>query len=432
MRAVDIIYKKRMGEELSKEEIFFFIQNFTRGEIPDYQASALCMAICFQGMTERENADLTEAMLLSGETIDLSRFGALSVDKHSTGGVGDKTTLIIAPILASLGVKMAKMSGRGLGHTGGTVDKLEAIPGYRTELSRQDFFRQVEKVGVSVIGQSGNLVPADKKLYALRDVTATIDSIPLIASSIMSKKLAAGAENIVLDVKVGSGAFMKTLPEAEELARRMIAIGKAKGRKVRCILSDMDTPLGFAVGNSLEVAEAAEILQGGGCTELKRLCLVLCASLLSLAQGIPQEEAMRAAEKTIENGSAFEKMKEWVRAQGGDEMCLVHPETLPKAKYTVEILSPKSGYLTHMDSEKIGLCASLIGAGRAKKEDKIDLAAGVLLKKKTGDKVEQGEVLCVFHTSSYEKIEEAKKIFLSALSFSEKASEKKDLILKIL
>ena len=336
MRMVDLIEKKRDGGVLTDDEIRFIIKGFTDGSIPDYQMSAFAMTVFYKGMTDHETAVLTDAMMRSGDTVDLSRFGDKSVDKHSTGGVGDKTTLIVAPIVSSLGGKMAKMSGRGLGHTGGTVDKLESIPGYQTTLSAEAFMQQVEDVGVAVIGQSGNLTPADKKLYALRDVTATIDSLPLITSSIMSKKLAAGAHSIVLDVKIGSGAFMKTLEDGQKLAESMVRIGKACGRNVVAVMSNMDIPLGFYIGNALEVREAVEVLRGHGCPDLTGVCITLAANMLHLCNGWPIEEATKQAEEAISSGRAFEQMKRWIAAQGGDARVLDDVSLLPQAAVQVD------------------------------------------------------------------------------------------------
>ena len=373
MRMVDLIEKKRDGGILTDDEIRFIIQGFTDGSIPDYQMSAFAMTVFYKGMTDHETAVLTDAMMRSGDTVDLSRFGDKSVDKHSTGGVGDKTTLIVAPIVSSLGGKMAKMSGRGLGHTGGTVDKLESI------------------VGVAVIGQAGNLTPADKKLYALRDVTATIDSLPLITSSIMSKKLAAGAHSIVLDVKIGSGAFMKTLEDGQKLAESMVRIGKACGRNVVAVMSNMDIPLGFYIGNALEVREAVEVLRGHGCPDLTGVCITLAANMLHLCNGWPIEEATKQAEEAINSGKAFEQMKRWIAAQGGDARVLDDVSLLPQASVQYELKAPQTGYIHHMDAQKIGESSAILGAGRKTKDDAIDFAAGIVLKEKTGAKVEQGQ-----------------------------------------
>ena len=385
MRMYDIIQKKKTGNELSEQEIKFFVDGYTKGEIPDYQASALMMAIYFNKMTDEETAFLTTSMANSGDSIDLSQFGVFSVDKHSTGGVGDKTSLIIAPIVASLGGKVAKMSGRGLGHTGGTVDKLESIPGYKTTLEVDEFLKQVDDIGVAVIGQSGNLAPADKKLYALRDVTATVDSIPLITSSIMSKKIAAGSHSIVLDVKCGSGAFMKTPEDAEVLAKEMVKIGRLCGRKMAALITDMDTPLGYAVGNSLEVIEAVSVLKGENRGDLFEVCVSLASNMISLVFSIDIYEAKRKVLKSIESGKAFEKMKEWISSQNGDARYLEDTSLFEKAKYSTHVFSAESGYIKKMDTEEIGLISVLLGAGRTKKEDRIDFSAGSIINKKTGD-----------------------------------------------
>ncbi len=429
MRMYDIIHKKRHGGELTAEEIRFFVTGYTTGDIPDYQASALTMAICFQGMTERETALLTEEMAKSGDTVDLSRFGTLSVDKHSTGGVGDKTSLILGPMVAALGGKVTKMSGRGLGHTGGTVDKLESIPGYRTTLSAEEFLEQVERVGLAIIGQSGNLAPADKKLYALRDVTATVESLPLITSSIMSKKLAAGSHNIVLDVKVGSGAFMKTREDAETLAGEMVKIGRACGRQVSALITNMDTPLGCAVGNALEVQEAIGVLKNEIAGDLREICIALAAEMVALVKSVPVKEAKALAEQTLLDGTAFEKMKEWVHAQGGDTRVLDTPALFPTAKYQQEVISDRDGYITGMNAEEIGLVSVLLGAGRASKEDVIDPAAGLMLHKKTGDRVRAGEVLCTLYTDRKAVIPDATARYLSAITLKNRKPEPIPLIL---
>ena len=411
MRMVDLIEKKRDGGVLTDDEIRFIIKGFTDGSIPDYQMSAFAMTVFYKGMTDHETAVLTDAMMRSGDTVDLSRFGDKSVDKHSTGGVGDKTTLIVAPIVSSLGGKMAKMSGRGLGHTGGTVDKLESIPGYQTTLSADAFMQQVEDVGVAVIGQSGNLTPADKKLYALRDVTATIDSLPLITSSIMSKKLAAGAHSIVLDVKIGSGAFMKTLEDGQKLAESMVHIGKACGRNVVAVMSNMDIPLGFYIGNALEVREAVEVLRGHGCPDLTGVCITLAANMLHLCNGWPIEEATKQEEEAINSGKAFEQMKRWIAAQGGDARVLDDVSLLPQAAVQYELKAPQAGYIHHMDAQKIGESSAILGAGRKTKDDTIDFAAGIVLKEKTGAKVRGIELSllqrCGAHLASETDIEEA-------------------------
>ena len=428
MRMYDIIRKKRDGFELTKEEIDFFVQGYTKGEIPDYQASAFAMAVYFKGMTETETANLTISMSESGDMVDLSRFGDKTVDKHSTGGVGDKTSLIIAPVVSCLGAVMAKMSGRGLGHTGGTVDKLESIEGFRVELSSEEFRKQVEKIGLAVVGQSGNLAPADKKLYALRDVTATVDCIPLIASSIMSKKLAAGAKTIVLDVKCGSGAFMKNLEDARKLADEMEKIGKNCGRNVVAVITNMDIPLGNAVGNALEVKEVIEVLKGKGPEDLKEECVCLCSNIIALEEKISIDEAKQKVEEVLANGKAFEKFKEWIKAQGGNINMIENPELLPSADYIYELKAEESGYLTAMDAEKIGIASVLLGAGREKKDDPIDYSAGIVIKKKPGDMVNKGDVLAVLHASDEKKFADAAKTYLSAISISDKPKEKESLI----
>lgn len=432
MRMYDIITKKKNNEELTKEEIDFFIDGYVKGDIPDYQASALLMAICFNQMTEEESVNLTESMLNSGKTLDLSSFGSLSVDKHSTGGVGDKTTLIIAPIVASLGGKLAKMSGRGLGHTGGTIDKLESISGFKTSMSTSDFFAQAEKTGVAVVGQTENFVPADKKLYALRDVTATVNSIPLIASSIMSKKLAAGAKSIMLDVKVGSGAFMKSVEDAEKLANLMILIGKKLGRNVCAMITNMDDPLGRYVGNSLEVFEAVEVLSGRGSEDIKTVALELSANMLSMIYGYSIEKSRALVFESIQNGSALNKFKEWITAQGADLEKINKNDYLPKAKYKIAVLSDKDGYISSMKAEDIGVCACMAGAGRESKDDVIDLSAGIEILRKTGDYVSAGDDLAYIYTNKTEKAELLKNKYLNSLLFSKAPPEKAKLIYKIL
>ena len=419
MRMYDIIQKKKIGLELNEEEIKFFVQGYTRGDIPDYQASALMMAICFNNMTDKETAILTTQMAQSGDNIDLSRFSTFSVDKHSTGGVGDKTSLIIAPIVASLGCKVAKMSGRGLGHTGGTVDKLESIPGYKTALEIDEFLEQVQNIGVAIIGQSGNLAPADKKLYALRDVTATVDSIPLITSSIMSKKIAAGAHSIVLDVKYGSGAFMKTAEDAETLAMEMVNIGKLCGRKMAALITDMDTPLGNCIGNSLEVKEAVSVLKGENKGNLFDVCVALASNMVSLVSSITVEEAQNKVLECIESGKAFEKMKEWITWQNGDVNYLENTELFPKAKYIIDVYSAESGYIQKMNTEEIGNISVLLGAGRMTKEESIDFSAGIIINKKTGDYVQKGELLCTFYTNIQKDFSQEIQRYVDAVKFSQ-------------
>lgn len=428
MRMYDIIQKKRDGGVLTDEEIDFFVKGYVANEIPDYQASALMMAIFFKGMNDEETALLTRFMAHSGDTVDLSRFGTLSVDKHSTGGVGDKTTLIVAPIVASVGCKVAKMSGRGLGHTGGTVDKLESIPGYNTSLEVGAFLKQVEKTGVAVIGQTGNLAPADKKMYALRDVTATVDSIPLITSSIMSKKLAAGSHSIVLDVKVGSGAFMKTVDDAQALAEKMVDIGKRCGRKMTAVLTDMNTPLGHNVGNALEIIEAVNILKGEKTGDLREVCLTLAANMISLSLGISVEDAQKKAEDAISSGAAFEKMKEWVRAQGGDASYLDDTSKFPTPSFSRLVKAPADGFIFSTDAEKIGIAAVELGAGRAAKTDSIDHAAGIVIAKKAGECVKKGDELCVLFTNNSNSLDEAEKKYLDAIEISDKKPAARPLI----
>ena len=409
MRMVDIIEKKRDGQELTTAEINFFIEGYTKGEIPDYQASALAMAIYFQDMNDRERADLTRAMVESGDTIDLSAIDGVKVDKHSTGGVGDTTTLVLAPLVASLGVPVAKMSGRGLGHTGGTIDKLESIAGFHVELTREQFIDLVNRDKVAVIGQSGNLTPADKKLYALRDVTGTVNSIPLIASSIMSKKIAAGADAIILDVKTGDGAFMKTQEDAEELAHAMVRIGNHVGRKTIAIISAMSQPLGCAIGNASEVTEAIETLQGKGPKDLTELVLTLGSQMVILAgKAKTSEEAKEMLLDAIHSGKALAKFKEFLANQGGDASIVDDLTKLPQAKYKIELPAKQSGYISRMVADEIGVASMILGAGRATKEDVIDLAVGLVLHKKVGDKVEEGESILTIY-SNRDNVEDVKQ-----------------------
>ena len=419
MRMYDIIKNKRDNKELTKEEIEFFVKGYTDGTIPDYQASALTMAIFFNGMTENETSNLTLAMANSGDTVDLSCFGDKTVDKHSTGGVGDKTTLIVAPIVASLDCIIAKMSGRGLGHTGGTVDKLESIEGFDTSLTNEEFFEQVKKIGIAVVGQTGNLTPADKKLYALRDVTATVDSIPLIASSIMSKKLAAGSHTIVLDVKCGSGAFMKTPEDAKALAEEMVKIGKMNGRKISAIITDMNTPLGNNIGNSLEVIEAIEVLKGQGPEDLKYVAFILASEIVSLSKNITIAEAENLVNDAIKSGKALEKFKEWISTQGGNKEWIEKPDLFPKADYKEEIKAEKDCYISSMNAEEIGISSVILGAGREKKEDTIDMTAGIILNKKTGDEIKKGDIIATLYTKNENSIKSAKEKLLSSIEFSD-------------
>ncbi|MCL6427835.1 pyrimidine-nucleoside phosphorylase [Bacillus subtilis] len=400
MRMVDIIIKKQNGKELTTEEIQFFVNGYTDGSIPDYQASALAMAIFFQDMSDRERADLTMAMVNSGETIDLSAIEGIKVDKHSTGGVGDTTTLVLAPLVAALDVPVAKMSGRGLGHTGGTIDKLEAIDGFHVELTKDEFIKLVNRDKVAVIGQSGNLTPADKKLYALRDVTGTVNSIPLIASSIMSKKIAAGADAIVLDVKTGAGAFMKTEEDAAELAKAMVRIGNNVGRQTMAVISDMSQPLGFAIGNALEVKEAIDTLKGEGPEDLHELVLTLGSQMVVLAKKADTlDEARAKLEEVMKNGKALEKFKDFLKNQGGDSSIVDDPSKLPQAAYQIDVPAKEAGVVSEIVADEIGVAAMLLGAGRATKEDEIDLAVGIMLRKKVGDKVEKGEPLVTLYAN---------------------------------
>ena len=430
MRMYDIITEKKHGRALSDEEIRFFIDGFTRGEIPDYQASALLMAICLRDMNDHETFVLTDAIAKSGDSVDLSELGERTVDKHSTGGVGDKMTPIVAPIAAAAGAVVAKMSGRGLGHTGGTVDKLESFRGYRTSLSTEEFFETVRKCGIAVVGQSGDLAPADKKLYALRDVTATVDSIPLIASSIMGKKLAAGSKSIVLDVKCGSGSFMKTPEDATRLAEKMVAIGKRAGRRVAALITDMDCPLGHAVGNALEIREALDVLHGGGPEDLRTVAIALSSAMVHLALGLSRETAEALCKEILADGRALAKCREWIAAQGGDPAFCDHPERLPRATYALPVLADRAGYLSHTDAESIGIASVALGAGRRTKEDAISYGAGILLGKKTGERVAVGDCLATLYTDKKESFEEAEAIFRGALTFSEKEPKKQTLIYK--
>ncbi|PEI85725.1 pyrimidine-nucleoside phosphorylase [Bacillus pseudomycoides] len=421
MRMVDIIAKKRDGKELTTEEIQFFIKGYTDGSIPDYQVSALAMAIFFKDMSDRERADLTMAMVHSGETIDLSEIEGVKVDKHSTGGVGDTTTLVLGPLVAALDVPVAKMSGRGLGHTGGTIDKLEAVEGFHVEITKEQFIELVNRDKVAVIGQTGNLTPADKKIYALRDVTGTVNSIPLIASSIMSKKIAAGADAIVLDVKTGAGAFMKTEEDAKELAHAMVRIGNNVGRQTMAVISDMSQPLGFAIGNALEVQEAIDTLKGEGPEDLTELVLVLGSQMVVLGKKANTlEEAREMLKEVMKNGKAIEKFKEFLSNQGGDSSIVDHPEKLPQAKYIIDVPAKTSGVVSNIVADEIGIAAMLLGAGRATKEDEIDLAVGLMLRKKVGEAVKEGEPLVTIYANR-ENVEDVKAKIYENISVSEKA-----------
>ncbi|MDM5316032.1 pyrimidine-nucleoside phosphorylase [Fictibacillus sp. b24] len=430
MRMVDLIQKKRDGKELTKAEIDYIIQNYTNGEIPDYQMSAFAMAVYFKDMTTEERANFTMAMVESGDQIDLSAIEGIKVDKHSTGGVGDTTTLVLAPLVAALGVPVAKMSGRGLGHTGGTIDKLEAVPGFHVEIDNQQFIDLVNKNKLAVIGQSGNLTPADKKLYGLRDVTATVNSIPLIASSIMSKKIAAGADAIVLDVKTGAGAFMKTPEEAEELANAMVKIGNAVGRNTMAVISDMSQPLGLAIGNALEIKEAIDTLNGNGPKDLEELCLTLGSHMVYLAKKADSlEQAREMLKEAITSGKALETLKVFLKAQGGDESVVDHPENLPQAAHTFELAAEEDGYVSEIIADEIGTAAMILGAGRATKESEIDLAVGLMLNKKVGDSVSKGDSLVTIYSNT-ENVEDVKKRIRDAYTISKDAVEAPPLVYK--
>lgn len=420
MNMYDLIVKKKRGGELVSEEIHWMIREYTAGNIPDYQMSAMMMAICFVGMTDEETKELTLAMAHSGDVLDLSGIHGIKVDKHSTGGVGDKTSLVLAPLVASLGVPVAKMSGRGLGHTGGTIDKLESFTGFRTDLTPEEFIRNVNTIHIAIAGQTANLAPADKKLYALRDVTGTVDQMSLIASSIMSKKLASGADGIVLDVKTGDGAFMKSFQDAEALAEEMVSIGRLAGKDVSAVISDMDQPLGNAVGNALEVKEAVETLRGRGPKDLEELVLTLGSLMAVKAGKTPDpERAREMLKENLENGEAFRVFKEFIRAQGGDPEEAEHPERLPAAKYQEEVLSDREGYVSDILTEEIGRISLLLGGGRETKESEIDLAVGVVLLRKKGEYIRKGEPLAVIHANSRDKVKEAEKRLLEAYTVAE-------------
>ena len=433
MNMYDLIVKKKRGEELSEEEIRYMITDYTNGNIPDYQMSAMTMAICFQGMTPEETKNLTLAMAESGDMLDLSAIEGIKVDKHSTGGVGDKTSLVLGPMVAALGVAVAKMSGRGLGHTGGTIDKLESFTGFHTSLSNEQFIKNVNEIHMAIVGQTADLAPADKKLYALRDVTGTVDQLSLISSSIMSKKLASGADAIVLDVKTGDGAFMKTLEDSIALAEAMVSIGKLAGRKMTAVISEMDQPLGNAVGNALEVKEAIETLKGNGPADLVELVLTLGSHMVLAAEKANSlEEAREKLELSLKDGSAFETFKKFVVAQGGSEEEVLHPEKLPAAKYVDEVICMEEGYVSKIQTEEIGRISLLLGGGRETKESEIDLAVGLVLMKKHGDKVACGEALAEIHANDLEKLALAKERLLKAYTIVGEQVEKKPVIKKII
>lgn len=429
MRAYDIIYKKREGGELSREEILFLISGYLEGTVPDYQMSAFLMAVYFRGMTLRETADLTMIMAKSGDVMDLSSIQGIKVDKHSTGGVGDKTTLILGPLVAAAGVKVAKMSGRGLGHTGGTIDKLESIPGFRTKLTRDEFINQVNDIYIAIVGQSENMVPADKKIYALRDVTATVENLSLIASSIMSKKIAGGSDAIVLDVKVGSGAFMKDIESAKKLAQFMVDIGNKVGKKTVALLTSMDEPLGRCVGNALEIKEAIETLNGRGPIDLTKICIELGANMMLLAKKASNlSQAREVLIEKLKNGEALSKFKQMIERQGGNERVIVDQSLLPKAHYSMAITSPVSGYVHKIDAEKIGLASMKLGAGRTKIDDKIDYSAGIKLEKKVADKVALGEPLAVIYANDEKTLKDIKEEIICAYTIKSEISQKRPLI----
>ena len=432
MRTVDLIQRKRDGNELAPEEIDFVVEGYTTGDIPDYQMSAFLMAVFFSGMTDREVSRLTECMLRSGDTVDLSSISGMKVDKHSTGGVGDKTSLIVAPLAAAAGVIVPMMSGRALGHTGGTLDKLEAIPGMRTDLSADEFRKVLADVGLAFIGQTDQLAPADRKLYALRDVTATIESIPLIASSIMSKKLAEGLDALVLDVKVGSGAFMKKQVDARRLAQTMVGIGRRMDKKVQALITDMSQPLGYAVGNALEIMEASQTLQNAGPADLTKLAIELAARMIFLGKKAGSlEEARRVAEQHLVDGSGYQKFKQVVAAQGGNAQALDKFELLPNATGMREVTSPRGGYVTSIAAEDIGAASNMIGAGRDRKEDAIDPAVGIILEVKAGEKVDAGSVLCRLYYTREDHVEEAAEMVEDAFRISAQKPDERELILEV-
>jgi len=432
MRIYDVIANKRDKKELTKEEIEFFVNGFTNGEIADYQASALLMAILLNGMTIKETSYLTEAMAKSGDMADLSKIDGIKVDKHSTGGVGDKTTLVVAPLVACFGVPVAKMSGRGLGHTGGTIDKLESIKDFSIALSVEEFVDNVNNIKMAVVGQTGNLAPADKKMYALRDVTATVQSIPLIASSIMSKKIAGGADAIVLDVKCGSGAFMKDIESARELAKIMVLIGNEVGRQVVAVITNMDEPLGNAIGNALEIKEAIATLKGEGPEDFRSICIELATQMIYLATGKEEREIREEVKSKLLNGEAYNKFREFVMAQHGDISVIDNLELLPSAKNVIELYSNEEGYVKSIDAEKLGIASMLLGGGRAKKEDSIDYGVGVIVHKKVGDFVKKDEVIATIHANDLTKFEDVKTTILNAYKFSKEEVGKPTLIYDII
>ncbi|MDU3383502.1 pyrimidine-nucleoside phosphorylase [Veillonella sp.] len=431
MRMYDIILKKRANLPLTDEEIRFVIDGYVKGEIPDYQVSALLMTIVFNGMNARELGTLTLAMAQSGNMVDLSNIDGITVDKHSTGGVGDKTTLIIAPLVAACGGKVAKMSGRGLGHTGGTIDKMESIPNLKVSLEQDAFINQVNKIGLAVIGQSEGLAPADKKLYALRDVTGTVDSIPLIASSVMSKKLASGAQAILLDVKVGSGAFMKNIEDARELAKAMVDIGKENGRSVKAILTDMDRPLGHAIGNALEIREVIDTLKGHGPEDLTHECIIMAAHMLVLSHICDYETALSRVQEALDSGAALERLRMMIDAQDGDSRVIDDESLLAIGKFTYDVTAPQDGYITHMNTEQCGIASVMLGAGRTVKDGPIDYSAGILMHKKTGDSVTVGECIATLYASDESLLSNAAKTYLEAITFGETAPIMADTILDI-
>lgn len=432
MRMYDLIIKKRNGGALTKEEITFMVDGFTRGDIPDYQMSAMMMAIYFVGMNEEETLWLTMAMAESGNMLDLSEIQGIKVDKHSTGGVGDKTSLALTPMVAACGVKIAKMSGRGLGHTGGTIDKLESFRGFSTEISINQFLQNVNEIGIAIMGQTKELAPADKKLYALRDVTATVDNLSLIASSIMSKKLAAGADAIVLDVKTGSGAFMKKEEDAFALAKEMVKLGQNAGRNTIAVVSDMDQPLGNAVGNALEVKEAIETLKGKGPADFTELCLTLGSLMLVVGgEAKTEEQGRKMLQQVIEDGSALDKLAEFVKAQGGDERMVYHPEQLPKASLRDAVLASEDGYVEKILCDEVGICSLILGGGRETKESEIDLSVGIILEKKVGASVKKGDVLAYLYANDQQKLNIAKKRLLKAYKFSQEERKEGPIVIGI-